>query len=107
MITAMNLTGILRDRTARHPDRTAFIYDGQRITYESFDRRVNQVAGALLAAGVRPGDRVAVLDKNSIEYAELLFGAARAGAVQVPVNYRLASDEVAYIVNDAKASVLV
>jgi acyl-CoA synthetase (AMP-forming)/AMP-acid ligase II len=68
---------------------------------------VDQVAGALCAAGVHPGDRVAILDKNSIEYAELLFGAARAGAVQVPVNYRLAPDEVAYIVNDAKAPVLI
>src|SRR5919108_66908 len=61
----------------------------------------------LVAAGVGHGDRVAILDKNSLEYAELLFGAARLGAVQVPVNYRLAPDEVAYIVNDARAKVFV
>jgi acyl-CoA synthetase (AMP-forming)/AMP-acid ligase II len=107
MITAMNLTGVLRDRAARHPDRTAFVYDDQRVTFERFDQRVDQVAGALRAAGVRPGDRVAILDKNSLQYAELLFGAARIGAVQVPVNYRLAPAEIAYIVGDAKASVLV
>jgi acyl-CoA synthetase (AMP-forming)/AMP-acid ligase II len=103
----MNLTGLLRHRAAEHPDRTAFIYDGERVTFGEFDRRVDSVANALRAAGVRPGDRVAVLDKNSLPYVELLFAAARAGAVQVPVNYRLAPDEVAYIVNNAEAAVLV
>ena len=103
----MNLTGILRDRAAAHPDRTAFISAAERVTYGKFDRRVDRVANALRASGVRPGDRIAVLDKNSLEYAELLFAAARAGAVQVPVNYRLSPDEIAYIVNNAKAPVLV
>jgi acyl-CoA synthetase (AMP-forming)/AMP-acid ligase II len=103
----MTLTGLLRDRAARHPDRTVFIYGGERVTFGEFDRRVDSVASALRDSGVRSGDRVAVLDKNSLAYAELLFGAARIGAVQVPVNYRLAPDEVAYIVNNAKARVLV
>jgi acyl-CoA synthetase (AMP-forming)/AMP-acid ligase II len=103
----MNLTGLLRDRAAEHPDRTAFIYEGERVTFAEFDRRVDSVANALRASGVRPGDRVAVLDKNSLPYVELLFAAARAGAVQVPVNYRLAPDEIVYIVNNAEAPVLV
>ncbi|MEV5705808.1 long-chain-fatty-acid--CoA ligase [Actinoallomurus sp. NPDC052274] len=103
----MDLTGILRSRAAEKPDATAFLYGGLRVTYAEFDRRVDQVAAALRASGVRPGDRVAVLDKNSLAYVELLFGAARIGAVQVPINYRLAADEVAYIVDDAKAPVLV
>ncbi|GAA0348794.1 long-chain-fatty-acid--CoA ligase [Actinoallomurus spadix] len=103
----MDLTGILRSRAAERPDATAFLYEGDRVTYAEFDRRVDQVAAALRASGVRPGDRVAVLDKNSLAHVELLFGAARAGAVQVPINYRLAADEVAYIVDNAKAPVLV
>ena len=103
----MNLTGLLRDRAAEHPDRTAFVYEGESVTFAEFDRRVDRVANALRESGVRPGDRVAVLDKNSLPYVELLFGAARAGAVQVPVNYRLAPDEVAYIVDNAEAPVLV
>ncbi len=107
MIRHMNLTGLLRDRAAEHPDTTAFVHEGERITLAEFDRRVDRVANALRDSGVRPGDRVAILDKNSLPYVELLFGAARAGAVQVPVNYRLAPDEVAYIVDDAKAPVLV
>ncbi|MCO6007413.1 long-chain-fatty-acid--CoA ligase [Actinoallomurus purpureus] len=103
----MNLTGILRDRAAERPDATALIHEGVRVSYGEFDRRVDQVATALRASGVRPGDRVAVLDKNSLAYAEVLFGAARAGAVQVPINYRLSADEIAYIVDNSKAPVLV
>jgi acyl-CoA synthetase (AMP-forming)/AMP-acid ligase II len=103
----MNLTGLLRDRAAAHPDRIAYIYEDERVTFAEFDRRVDSVATALRASGVRPGDRVAILDKNSLPYVELLFGAARAEAVQVPVNYRLAPDEIAYIVGNAEARVLV
>jgi acyl-CoA synthetase (AMP-forming)/AMP-acid ligase II len=103
----MTLTGMLRERAAAHPDRIAYIYQDERVTFGAFDRRVDAVAAALRAAGVGPGDRVAVLDKNSLPYVELLFGAARAGGVQVPVNYRLAPDEVAYIVGNAEAKVLV
>jgi acyl-CoA synthetase (AMP-forming)/AMP-acid ligase II len=103
----MNVTGLLRDRAAAHPERTAFIYEGRRVGFAEFDDRVNRVVSALRSSGLGPGDRVAVLDKNSLPYVELLFAAARAGAVQVPVNYRLAPDEVAYIVNNAGARVLV
>jgi acyl-CoA synthetase (AMP-forming)/AMP-acid ligase II len=102
-----SLTEVLRERAQAHPDRVAFHAGESSITYRDFDRRVDRAAAALAAAGVGHGDRVAVLDKNSLEYAEQLFGAARIGAVQVPINYRLAPDEVAYIVNNAKAKVFI
>jgi acyl-CoA synthetase (AMP-forming)/AMP-acid ligase II len=105
--SAMNLTGLLRDRAAEHPDHVAYIYGDDAVTFAEFDRRVDAVAAALRASGVRPGDRVAILDKNSLPYVEVLFGAVRAGAVQVPVNYRLAADEVAYVVTNAEAKVFV
>ena len=101
------LSDVLRERARAVPDKIAFFYGDREITYREFDERVDRVASALHAAGVVPGDRVAILDKNSIEYVELLFGAARIGAVQVPVNYRLAPAEVAYIVNNARAKVFV
>ncbi|MFD0901206.1 long-chain-fatty-acid--CoA ligase [Actinomadura sediminis] len=101
------LTEKLRERARSHPDRIAYIAGDTQITYADFDRRVDRAAAALADAGVGAGDRVAVLDKNSLEYAEQLFGAARIGAVQVPVNYRLAPDEVAYIVNNARAKVFI
>jgi acyl-CoA synthetase (AMP-forming)/AMP-acid ligase II len=101
------LTDVLRERVQENPDRIAFISGDRRVTFAEFDRRVDRAANALRAAGVDRGDRVAILDKNSIEYVEQLFAAARLGAVQVPVNYRLAPDEVAYIVANAKARVFV
>ncbi|MDL4816838.1 long-chain-fatty-acid--CoA ligase [Actinomadura opuntiae] len=101
------LTDMLRERALEQPDRVAYVAGDARLTYREFDRRADRAAAALAAAGVGPGDRVAVLDKNSPEYAEQLFGAARIGAVQVPVNYRLAPDEVAYIVNNAAAKVFI
>ncbi|TDD89601.1 long-chain-fatty-acid--CoA ligase [Actinomadura darangshiensis] len=101
------LDEVLRERALANPDRVAFIAGDREISYGDFDRRADRVGAALAAAGVGPGDRVAILDKNSLEYAELLFGAARIGAAQVPVNYRLAPDEVAYIVNNAQAKVFV
>ncbi|KAB2344782.1 long-chain-fatty-acid--CoA ligase [Actinomadura rudentiformis] len=101
------LTEVLRDRARQQPDRVAFIAGETRITYRDFDQRADRAAAALAAAGVGHDDRVAILDKNSIEYVEQLFGAARLGAVQVPVNYRLSPDEVAYIVNNAQAKVFI
>ncbi|WP_018654328.1 long-chain-fatty-acid--CoA ligase [Actinomadura flavalba] len=101
------LTDVLRANAQNHPDRVAFHAGDETVTYAGFDRRVDRAAAALAAAGVTAGDRVAVLDKNSLEYAEILFGAARLGAAQVPVNYRLSPDEVAFIVNNARARVFV
>jgi acyl-CoA synthetase (AMP-forming)/AMP-acid ligase II len=103
----VNLTEVLRARAAAHPDRVAYVYEGARITFGDLDRRVDRVAEALRDSGVRAGDRIAVLDKNSLAYVELLYGAARAGAVLVPINYRLAPDEVAYIVDNARAEILI
>ncbi|MBL8772103.1 MAG: fatty acid--CoA ligase [Phenylobacterium sp.] len=84
----------------------AFHFEGETLTYAQFDRRTSQVANGLLAEGVRHGSRIAYLGKNSAAYFELLFGAARIGAVLAPVNWRLAAPEVVYIVRDAEAELL-
>jgi long-chain acyl-CoA synthetase len=77
------------------------------LTYRELDERSSRVAVALASAGVGPGDRVAVLDKNSPEQVELYFGAAKLNAVPCPVNYRLAPAEIAVIVADSRAKVFV
>jgi acyl-CoA synthetase (AMP-forming)/AMP-acid ligase II len=92
----------LRDR----PDATALVFEGRATSYATFDRHTNQVARALIAAGVTKGQRVAYLGKNSDHYFELLFGAAKAGVVVVPIGWRLAPPEVAYIVGDSEAAIL-
>lgn len=92
---------------ARHrPDRIAFHFEDRVTTYREFDLLVNRVANALIADGVKPGSRVGFIDKNSDLFYQLVFGAAKAGAVSVGINWRLAPPEVAYILNDSRAEVL-
>ena len=87
-------------------DRPVFFFEGRTTTYAEFDRQTAQVANGLAAEGVRRGDRVTYLGKNSDRYFEILFGCARIGAVMTPVNWRLAEPEVVYIVGDSEAQVL-
>src|SRR6516165_11740500 len=88
------------------PQDAAIYFEGQRLSYGDLDRRTNQIANALLADGVRPQARIAILSKNSPAFFELWFGAAKANVVLVPVNFRLAPPEVAYIVEHARAELL-
>jgi long-chain acyl-CoA synthetase len=89
------------------PDKPALTAGDRTLTFAELDARSSQVANALAAEGVSPEDRIAFLDKNTIEYFELLLGGGKLNAVMVAVNWRLAPPEVAYIVNDAEAKVFV
>ena len=79
----------------------------ETVTWGELYERAVRVAGALSTSGVVPGERVAFLDRNGIEFFEVLFGCALLGAVSVAVNWRLAGAEIAAIVEDAGATVLV
>jgi acyl-CoA synthetase (AMP-forming)/AMP-acid ligase II len=70
------------------------------------DARSNRLAHALLRAGLKPGQRVCVLDKGHDTFFEAMFGIAKAGGVYTPVNWRLAPPEIAFVLNDAEAPVL-
>jgi acyl-CoA synthetase (AMP-forming)/AMP-acid ligase II len=95
------------DWHAREQPRSPFaFFAGREITYGDAQARANRIANALLAEGLAPGTRVAFLAKNCAEFAIFYFGAAKAGAVPVPLNYRLAPPEWSYIVNDAGAELL-
>jgi acyl-CoA synthetase (AMP-forming)/AMP-acid ligase II len=99
---------VLRWRARRHPDLAATWFQGRTRTFAELDEGSSSLAGALARRlDVKPGDRVAILDKNSDDYVELLFAVAKAGAVAVPVNWRLTPPEVAAVVNDADPAVLV
>ena len=77
------------------------------LTYAELDERSSRLAQALLAAGVRAGDRVAHLDRTAPEVVELLFAASKIGAVIVPLNWRLAPAELETIVADAGCTVMI
>jgi len=97
------LGDVPRVMAAHHGSRVALEFEGRRTTYAAFDARTNQVAKALLAAGLKPGDRIGHLGKNTDRYFELMFGAAKAGVVLTPINWRLAPAEVEYILRDCGA----
>jgi long-chain acyl-CoA synthetase len=98
---------ILRTHAADRPDETCLVEGPRTRTWAELFDRSTRVAQAMQAAGVGVQDRVAFLDKNCIEHFEVFYGAALLNAVCVDVNWRLAPPEVAYILNDAQAKVLV
>ena len=94
-------------RARRDPHRTALVCGAERVDYAELERRVGRVAGAVREAGVGPGRRIATALKNRVEFVELLFGTARAGAIFVPLNFRLSSEEIAYALTDSGAEIVV
>jgi fatty-acyl-CoA synthase len=96
----------LRYAEAQFPGKTAVVCGEQRFTYIEFADRVARLAGALRAAGVRPGDRIALLSLNCHRLLEAYYGVLEAGAILLPLNIRLAAPELSYILNDAGATVL-
>jgi acyl-CoA synthetase (AMP-forming)/AMP-acid ligase II len=101
------LADLLRGHARDRPDATALIYQGSRLTFAELDVRTNRLAQALRDADVGIGSRLAHLDQNGPECVELLFAAAKIGAVLVPLNSRLAKPELEVIFKDAGAAVLV
>src|SRR5713101_414436 len=96
----------LRYAAEQYPDKLAVVCDDHRFTYAQFADRVSRLAGALRAAGNKPGDRVAFLSTNCHRLLEAYYGVLEAGAVLLPLNIRLAAHEIAYILNDSGAKML-
>ncbi len=102
-----NIGLLLRKRAAITPRREAFVEfeRDRRFTFAHLNERCNRIASALLDRGIAPGDRVATLLKNGIEFVETYFAIAKIGAVMVPVNWRLVGPEIAYILADSGSRV--
>jgi acyl-CoA synthetase (AMP-forming)/AMP-acid ligase II len=97
---------IVRHHAASRPDKTALVFKGHETSYKELDHHANKVANGLINEDLRPQARMALFDKNTDVYFEILFGAAKSNTVLVPVNWRLAAPEVSYIINDAMAEIL-
>ncbi|MBM7516459.1 class I adenylate-forming enzyme family protein [Nocardioides nitrophenolicus] len=87
--------------TGERADHPAVLYAGRTLSFRDVDGRADRFAAGLRRAGVGDGDRVGLLLPNVPEYLEALIGTARAGAVAVPLNWRLAPSELAGVVADA------
>lgn len=103
----MNLFAILDHALHTHPSRKAVVCGAQSLTYTEFARRARGVAHFLKEEGIGPGGAVAMLHRNCHLMLEAYFGAAAAGALFVPLNTRLSPAEIALILTDSAARVLI
>ncbi len=102
-----NTVGDLLSRSAaRYPDKLALVFQGERLTYAQLDTRVNQTAHRFLNDGLRRGMRLAILSKNSLDFAVIAFAAARIGVTLVPINYMLTIPDITYILGHCQADAL-
>lgn len=102
----VNLSSFIRFHATRAPQRIALVFKGQRITFAELSRRIERTAGYLAARGIGPDDVVAVMMKNSAAFLELAFAVSHLGAIFLPINFRLAADEVEYIAANAEAKLV-
>ncbi|GAA1664128.1 long-chain fatty acid--CoA ligase [Nonomuraea maheshkhaliensis] len=94
-------------RAMMTPQRTAFVFAGRSITYAEVHDRTTRLAAQLRASGVGAGDRVAYLGRNHPAFVETMFAAHLLGAIFVPLNFRLAVPEVAYMLDHSGAETLI
>jgi acyl-CoA synthetase (AMP-forming)/AMP-acid ligase II len=95
-----------RLNAARYPHKTALIMGDESLTYAKLEARSNRLAHGLIGAGIEPGDRVALLAYNRLDYAVVVQAVAKCGAILVPMNFRLAPPEIGQLLADAEPKIL-
>jgi acyl-CoA synthetase (AMP-forming)/AMP-acid ligase II len=91
----------------RNPEAIAVVADGVRLTFSELDMRIGRLGSALRNAGLKTGDRVALLAANELEYIEIQAACLRSGFVMVPLNIRLALPELAFIIDDSEPAIII
>ncbi|MEJ7705378.1 MAG: AMP-binding protein [Geodermatophilaceae bacterium] len=102
-----NLADLVTRAAARHGSRTAFVHGAERPTWTEFDAAVSRLAAALTGCGLRPGERLAVMLPNTLDFPLHYFAALRAGLVVVPVNNGYTAPELRHVLADSAAAALV
>ncbi|HEY4095966.1 MAG TPA: long-chain-fatty-acid--CoA ligase [Baekduia sp.] len=103
----MKLGDVTAFAARKFPDRVAVSFGDEVLTYRALDERSNRLANALAGGVIAPGDRVAVLMENRLEYLECYYGIPSAGAGLAHLNYRLHPRELIHIINDCGPSALI
>lgn len=96
----------LRYAKEQFPNKVGVVCGAERFSYAEFADRVERLAGALRSAGAKPGDRIAFLSTNCHRLLEAYYGVLEAGCVLLPVNVRLAPQELAFVLSDAQVEFL-
>jgi long-chain acyl-CoA synthetase len=103
-----SLREVLRRAVITAPEKTALIFQGYEVTYREFGERAARVSGNLQRlCGIQKGDRVALLFSNTLEFCIGYFAVTQMGAICLPLNYRLSSEEMKYQLQDTGARVLI
>ena len=105
-IARQTLFDVLRRSAARHPGKPALKQHDISLDYRDWLTRAERVAGGLESLGIVQGDRVAILSRNSAEFAIARFAISALGAVLVPVNFMLNTEEAAYVLSHSEARLL-
>ena len=103
----LNLGQIQKLNAKKFPETVVLKDKARAFTYPQMNRRVNKLAHSLYSLGLQKGDKVAVLLENSIEIVEVFLATAKTGLIIVPINFRLVSPEVEYIVNNSDAKAMI
>ena len=103
----VNIGRWIRQNAKIYPTKIATKTGAQAFTYTQLNERMNRLANALLAEGLKPGDRVALLLLNGVEYVEAVFACSAAGLIAVPLNWRLSQEELVFIANDCSPKALI
>ena len=106
-VTAQNLSDLVREAATRTPDKAALLFHGETLSWAEVDARVSAAARGFAALGAKPGDRVGVHLGNTPDFVVAYFGALRAGCVALPINTAYTADELAYVISDSGATVVV
>ena len=106
METALTPMDFLRRSNKLYPNRTAVIDGNKSFTYRQFFERCNRWSSALQKLGIQPQDRVAYIAPNTHAQLESFYSVPQIGAIVVPINYRLAPEEFAYIINHSGARIV-
>ncbi len=107
MIKSMNIAWWVKRWSELHPHKTVIIFEGNRISYLDFYRKINRACCWLQSLGIEKGDRVAAMLGNCPEFLELFLACSKLGAIFVPVNFRLAAPELDYTLTHSRPRLFV
>jgi fatty-acyl-CoA synthase len=107
MVKSVNASWWIQRWSELQPEKIAIVFEGREITYRELHMRSNSTSCWLQSMGIEKGDRVAVLLENCPEFIELYLACSRLGAIFVPMNFRLASPEVDYLIKHSRPRLFV
>ena len=102
----MNLADGLRINSWSNPEKVAAVFEDKQVTYEQLNKRANRLSHAVIKRGFKRQDKISIVMYNNIEFLEIYHGLARANIISVPINFRLVSSELEYVINNSDSTAL-